>query len=285
MTVDREVSRLGTLLPIALISSAVLSYEILLARLFAIVQWHNFAYMVISIALLGFGASGALLCLAGKAFSRRFEAAFRVNAALFSLTSVASFVVTQWLEFNPLELAWSMEQTGKLLLIYLALMVPFLFAANAIGLALMVYANAAGRVYAWDLTGAGAGAAGIVGALFYLSPESALLLPALLGAAAALMIGFKRPLAWAAISLVVVGLIIASGVLFEPSVRLRVSQFKALEQALQVAGSELMVERNSPLARLSVVENRIIPLRHAPGLSLLTTSRRTRGHQPIRGIA
>ncbi len=272
MTADREVSRLGTLLPVALISSAVLGYEILLARLFAIVQWHHFAYMVISIALLGFGASGALLCLVGKAFARRFDTAFRVNAALFSLTSVVSFVLAQWLEFNPLELAWSLGQTGKLLLIYLALMVPFLFAANTIGLALMVYASAAGRVYAWDLTGAGAGAAGIVGALFYLSPENALLLPALLGAAAASMIGFKRPLAGLGIPVAIVSLIIALGVLFEQPVRLRISQFKALEQALQVAGSKLIVERDSPLARLSVVENRIIPLRHAPGLSLLTTS-------------
>ncbi|HSS63513.1 MAG TPA: SAM-dependent methyltransferase, partial [Gammaproteobacteria bacterium] len=89
MTADREVSRLGTLLPVALISSAVLGFEILLARLFAIVQWHHFAYMVISIALLGFGASGALLCLVGKFFATRFDAAFRINAALFSITSVA----------------------------------------------------------------------------------------------------------------------------------------------------------------------------------------------------
>ncbi len=274
MTADRDFSRLGTLLPVALISSAVLSYEILLARLFAIVQWHHFAYMVISIALLGFGASGALLCLAGKAFARRFDAAFRINAALFSVTSVASFSLAQRLEFNPLELAWSFEQTGKLLVIYLALLVPFLFAANAVGLALMVYAKAAGRVYAWDLVGAGTGAAGIVGALFYLSPESALLVPALLGAAAASMIGARRPLAGLAVTCVVAGVIVALFVLFlgQP-VRLRVSQFKALEQALQVAGSNLTVERNSPLARLSVVENTTIPLRHAPGLSLLTTSR------------
>ncbi len=274
MTEDRELSRLGTLLPVALISCAVLGYEILLARLFAIVQWHHFAYMVISIALLGFGASGALLCLAGETLKRRFKAAFRINAALFSVTSVVSFLLAQRLDFNPLELAWSFEQSGKLFSIYLALMFPFLFAANAIALALMVYAKAAGRVYAWDLMGAGAGAAGIVGSLFYLSPEGALALPALLGVAAASMFGLKRPLKGLGVSALVAGLVLAlAGVLFERPLRLRISQFKALEQALQVAGSKLTIERNSPLARLSVVENETIPLRHAPGLSLLTTSR------------
>lgn len=274
MTGDQDLSRLGTLLPVALISCGVLGYEILLARLFAIVQWHHFAYMVIGIALLGFGASGALLCLAGGAFARRFNAAFRVNAVLFSLSSVASFLVAQRLEFNPLELAWSFGQTGKLVAIYLALLIPFLFAANAIGLALMVYSGSAGRVYAWDLMGAGAGAAGIVGALFYLSPESALLVPALLGVAAASMIGTTRPLASLGVSAVIAGLVIAIVALLPGHpVTLRASQFKALEQALQVAGAKLSVERNSPLARLTVVENKIIPLRHAPGLSLLTPSR------------
>ena len=38
---------------IALISAAILAYEVLLARLFSIIQWYHFAYMVISIALLG----------------------------------------------------------------------------------------------------------------------------------------------------------------------------------------------------------------------------------------
>ena len=44
-----------------LISASALAYEILLMRLFSIVQWHHFAYMVISLALLGYGASGTFL--------------------------------------------------------------------------------------------------------------------------------------------------------------------------------------------------------------------------------
>ena len=51
------------LLSIALISAAALAYEILLMRLFSIIQWHHFAYMMISLALLGYGASGTFLVL------------------------------------------------------------------------------------------------------------------------------------------------------------------------------------------------------------------------------
>jgi hypothetical protein len=45
-------------LAVALLSAGALAYEVLLTRLFSIVQWHHYAYMVISIALLGYGASG-----------------------------------------------------------------------------------------------------------------------------------------------------------------------------------------------------------------------------------
>ena len=46
---------------VALISAAALAYEVLLMRLFSIIQWHHFAYMIISLALLGYGASGTFL--------------------------------------------------------------------------------------------------------------------------------------------------------------------------------------------------------------------------------
>jgi len=45
-------------LALSLVSAAALAYEILLTRLFSIIQWHHFAYMMISVALLGYGAAG-----------------------------------------------------------------------------------------------------------------------------------------------------------------------------------------------------------------------------------
>ncbi len=40
---------------------SIILFEIALTRVFAIMMWHHFTYMVISIGLLGFGASGSIL--------------------------------------------------------------------------------------------------------------------------------------------------------------------------------------------------------------------------------
>ena len=44
----------------------MLADEVILVRAFSIGLWHHFAYMVISIALLGFGASGTRAGDAGR---------------------------------------------------------------------------------------------------------------------------------------------------------------------------------------------------------------------------
>jgi hypothetical protein len=77
-------------LALAVISAAILAYEVLLVRLFAIVQWHHFAFMAISIALLGFGASGFT-----RPMARRVDHAsprFSRSAALFAVSAPASFL-------------------------------------------------------------------------------------------------------------------------------------------------------------------------------------------------
>ena len=54
----------GTLLlylGVFLTSSAALLLEVSLTRLFSVILWHHFAFMVVSMALLGYGASGSLL--------------------------------------------------------------------------------------------------------------------------------------------------------------------------------------------------------------------------------
>ena len=55
------------LFAIGLLSGAALGYEILLMRLLSIIQWHHFAYMIISVAILCFGAA----CTALALFRRR----------------------------------------------------------------------------------------------------------------------------------------------------------------------------------------------------------------------
>ena len=81
------------LIAVAFVSAGVLAYEVLLARLLSIIEWYHFAYMVISIALLGYGASGTFLALVRARLAPHATAAFGVFAALFALGSSTGRIV------------------------------------------------------------------------------------------------------------------------------------------------------------------------------------------------
>jgi hypothetical protein len=51
----------ATAAAVALLATATLSFEILLVRVFAVEHFHHVAYMAIGVAMLGIGASGAVV--------------------------------------------------------------------------------------------------------------------------------------------------------------------------------------------------------------------------------
>ncbi|MCH7703218.1 MAG: hypothetical protein IID37_16185 [Planctomycetes bacterium] len=172
-TSRRRVARSGTpgrggpalrlLLAVALTSAALIAYEIVLMRQLLIESWHHFGYLVISVALLGFGASGVLLALVDRSV-RRHPLGWML---LFVISLVMSLL---WLprmarllpvsaQFIPDDL-WS--QVGWWSLYWLAAAVPFFLGAAFIGLTLMVAGQHAGRVYAANLMGSALGAIGAI---------------------------------------------------------------------------------------------------------------------------
>ncbi|MGD2112517.1 MAG: SAM-dependent methyltransferase [Gammaproteobacteria bacterium] len=259
------------LISVALLSVSVLAYEILLMRLFSIIQWHHFAYMVISLALLGYGVSGTLVTLLRARLLARFAAVYTGCIGAFALTAVYCYLAAQQVPFNAELVLWDARQPAWLMLLYLLLATPFLFAATALALALMRYSDAIGRVYAFDLAGAGLGGLVVIGLLFLVTPLQALtvigllaLLAAAIGARETGLADGRRLRALLGVAaLVVVGAGVNSELHFTP--------YKGLSQALLVPGTRIVDERSSPLGLLSVVESTQLPLRHAPGLSLLAT--------------
>lgn len=257
-----STSRLG--LAVGLLSAAALAYEVLLTRLFTIIQWHHFAYMVISLALLGFGASGTFLVYTQERLRHRFPTAFAVGALGFGLTSVATFCIAQRLPLNPLELFWDPTQPIYVLIVYSLLSIPFFFAATCIGLSFRQFPERIGSTYFADLTGAGLGALGITLLLWWLHPAQALLVVGGIGVASGALVAARLPTR---------ALLVCAGTLlptFWPThwVQLQPSPYKPLSLALNIQGAHLLEERSSPLGLLSVVENTTVPLREAPGLSL-----------------
>ena len=119
---------------IGMLSACVLSYEILLTRLFSIVLWHHFAYMIISAAMLGYGASGTALTLLKDKISLNFGFAYVIAAIGVVFLMPLSFLLAQQVPFNPLELLWDKTQLAKLLTIYLLMILPFFCGGFSIGL-------------------------------------------------------------------------------------------------------------------------------------------------------
>ena len=254
-----------------LVSAAAIGYELVLMRMLSIVQWHHFAYMIISLALLGYGASGTAIAVSRRWLEADFERAIAWSALACSIAMLGCFVVAQLVPFNALEIVWDPGQFPRLTLVYLVLFVPFFFAACCIGLAFSYCSGDARRIYFFDLVGAGSGATLTIGILFLLPPQIALVPLVLLPLAASVIVAGGRPDRRGPITAVQLAwlVLLALGVSQE-TLSLRISEYKGLAQALQVVDAGIVSESWSPLGMLTVVDSPAVPFRHAPGLSFNT---------------
>jgi hypothetical protein len=253
-----------------LTSAAAIAYEILLMRMLSIVQWHHFAYMIISLALLGYGASGTFIATAKRLLQPRFELIFSLSGLLFSVTMIACFVIGQRVPFNALEIVWNPWQFFYLAVTYIVFFVPFFFAACCIGLAFTCRRSFISRIYFFDLLGAGLGAMLIVGSLFLLSPQDTLIVLAVIALLASASMGLMSTARKPLLAMQLACLVALLFGLPQGWLDMRISEYKGLNQAMQVVGSNVLTVSSSPLGLLTVVESPRIPFRYAPGLSFNT---------------
>ena len=260
-------SRTPPYLAVFLLSASVLSYEVLLMRLFSIIQWHHFAYMMISVALLGYGAAGAIVSLTQQRLGERFTGVFATAAGLFGLTALLAFLAAQRVGFNALEILWDPRQLPRLGFIYALLILPFFCAATAICLSFTRFPDQIPRLYAADILGAAAGGLGSILLLLMMAPASALRWTALLGLVAGALAAWHGHRRWigSGFALVAVAILALPGAW----TLLQSSPYKELAQTLQISGARVVAEVSSPLGVITAVESPRVPFRHAPGLSLL----------------
>ncbi len=267
-----------------LLSAASLAYEIVLLRAFSIGQWYHFAFMVISIALLGFGASGALLAAwrAGKPLDKRpgvrtspehekrAKKLFGLSALACAITFPGCFWLSQKISFDPFLIVWDRRQWIYLAEYYLVFFLPFFFAATAIGLALIERAERSPTTYFVNLVGSGAGAALAMALLTGRSPGATVFfifaMAGLAAMAACASLG-KRWLVPAGIFVVACGVFLS----WQSPLPLRVSQYKGLRAAENLPQATIIEERSGPLGQIDVLQSPAV--RYAPGLSLVSTAR------------
>lgn len=171
-----------TTLAVALLSAGTLAFEITLTRIFAVAQWYHFAFMAVSVALLGFGASGTALTLWDEP-AKSPERWMAPLSGAFAVTLLTGYLIVNYVPFDSYRIAWEPMQFVYLTVYYLALTAPFFFAGLVIGALLAAAEYPVNRIYAANLAGSGLGAFVALGGLTWLNAPGVVLLATALGLA------------------------------------------------------------------------------------------------------
>jgi spermidine synthase len=247
---------------VAVLSAAILLAEVTLSRVFAIVQFHHFAFLLVTLALLGFGASGSLMAVFPQLSSPRL---WPVYALGFSTASMAGYLLVVWFPFDSYRIAWDVREVWLLAANLLALAVPFALAGLLIGGMLRRRPAQAGQIYGANLIGSGLGAFGAPLTITMLGAEHALPVAAALGAAAAVpLAGRQRGIAMA--GGILAAILVALPLVAPGTVEPQPSPYKRLSQLRLDPDSRLLATRQDASARLDIVVSSTI--HSAPGLSL-----------------
>jgi hypothetical protein len=269
-----------TYLGVFLLSMASLAFEITLTRVFSVAQWYHFAFMTVSIALLGFGASGSFLAL----FPSLAESGVRTGprarshailAILFAFSIVGGYLTINYIPFDSYRIAWERRQLLYLAIYYLSLSLPFFFSGLIVGALLAAQPARASTIYASNLVGSALGCLAAVMALPFLGGAGTVMLSVLVGWLAVAAFAWQRrspttgpwSLITASVAYLLILIVLLAFTLSPPGfLDIRLSPYKGLSYALQYPGAEIVFSRWNAFSRIDVVRSGGI--HSAPGLSL-----------------
>jgi hypothetical protein len=141
---------------IFMVSLVILIYELTLTRVFSIIQWNYPAFMIISISLLGYDASGTFLTITPSLTRKRniqqLSCMLSRSSLVYGLSILVSiFLITQ-IPFDLYRLNAYRHQLLYLVLYYLAVALPLFLAGIFIFLAISQLPEKVGKLYFLDLT-------------------------------------------------------------------------------------------------------------------------------------
>jgi SAM-dependent methyltransferase len=167
------------------ISASTLIVEILITKFLAYKLYHHFAYAVISMVILSFGAAGAFVFMQPKLLGFDQKSAWQrvsMAAALYSFSLVCSILFFCWMPLDPfnatLDAAWRFL---SLPLYFIVFGIPFFFAGLCISHVFSASKVSVAQLYFWDLSAAAIGAGVCSFALELLGGYGTIFLASLLG--------------------------------------------------------------------------------------------------------
>jgi spermidine synthase len=152
--------------------------QVLVHRVISAKLLNNYAFLVISLTMLGFALSGVILSRWLGRFLERLEAALNLSAAAFVVTLLGATAVfyraPAWQQYT-LGRADFLSNMARGLLVALLYAVPFVFCGLILGALLSSPRLAARRIYFFDLVGSSLGALCVIPAITWLGVEASLL--------------------------------------------------------------------------------------------------------------
>ncbi len=268
-----------------LVSCATLAFEVALARIFAVSQWNHLSFLVISMALFGFAASGTALSLLGSLRSGRREPFSPLwipgGIVLFSGALLAALLTLNRVPLDYHRLPFQPAQAAYLLLVCLAIALPFFVSGGLVATAFVLRPERPGAVYFTSMAGSALGALTPAlllpfwgeARLVIVSALAPLVLIAFLPCGRSPAAPLRRPPAATGVGAAAL-LVLAAGLwLLTPmaaGVRaVTPSAYKSISQVLQFPDTHIAESRTTIRGRIERVESP--HLRFAPGLSLKFT--------------
>jgi hypothetical protein len=250
-------------------SAAIIAFQLALMQLISVVQWHHFAYMIISVAMLGFGASGTLLALARDRLLRWSEWLVPLLMSVSGMFMMIAFHITRYsfFEFDAYLLFVEWSQFPVLLANYIIFFIPFFAGALAIGIIFIKYASVIGTWYFSNLLGSGLGGITFLLVFGYLLPQQMPPLTGLLSVLAGLL-SLSRSKRILQVTVGMAAFTVAIVMIFRPS-SIPLSEYKDLARTLNLPDAEIIYTRPDLHGLIQVVESPA--LRYAPALSLSFT--------------
>jgi hypothetical protein len=251
---------------IILLSAAIIAFQLILMHILSYVQWYHFAYMVIAIALLGFGAAGTVLSLFRKKLMAKFDIVVPLLIISSGLLMSVGTQVSQlhFARFDTYLFFSDYRLIVNLLLTYFLFFIPFFTGALAIGMFFLEYAESIGRIYFANLVGSGFGGIIAIFLVWRFLPDELPAVVSILPIISCLILISKRTKRIILLTAVVSSIIIAYT--YSNPAGLVMSQFKSLSKTLQLPEAKIILQKNSPYGLVQVVTSPA--LRFAPGLSL-----------------
>lgn len=256
-------------LAVGLVAGAIIALQITIMRIFQIGSWAHFGSLVVSLAMLGFGLTSAVMCVARGFFERHWRGAAAFSLLLFGPLAVGASLVAQQVPFNAIFLVSDPMQKWRLFANFLLYLLPFLAGATFLGTVFLRASTGFNRIYFADLAGSGLCGLVVLAAMYVFWPEDLIVAPLSLWIVGSLLWfagvgGTRASLAFVVAAALTVGAHFALPAELGIS-KLATSDYKGVAYARKFPDAKRVYARDTPFGFIEVYSSSY--LHFAPGLS------------------